>query len=352
MHKNYLFIYLILLPLAAFSQSTTSPFFYNKVNLGVVREDAGIQYVSYQFNRKKSAGFKIDTVITSCGCLATRWTKSIDADTGHVLVEFNPLNRPGVIYKEIDVVTHNDTIKLMLTGTVVPIKEKDLELNYREQVGCLHYTSKAINFGEIYSNQKVEKSFLLYNACDAPITMNDSLHVFPSYISYSFDTNKVEPHSFINLKLVYDPLKANDWGYKTDQIILSSSQKKNKTIDLSIHATILEFFEENPQDYPFIKFDTTHLQMGTLKEGQSYKHEFGFKNIGKDTLIIRKIQSTCSCLHTEIKDKIIPPGETSVLAVDFFTNNRSGTQKKYVYVISNSPYSSVTEIVLTGKVVD
>ncbi len=169
MHKNYLFIYLILFPLAAFSQISTSPFFYDKVNLGVVREDAGIQQISYQFKRRQGSDFKIDTVITSCGCLATRWTKSINADTGHVLVEFNPLNRPGVIYKEIDVVTQNDTIKLILTGTVVPIKEKDLELNYREQVGCLHFTSKAINFGEIYSNQTVEKSFLLYNACDTPI---------------------------------------------------------------------------------------------------------------------------------------------------------------------------------------
>lgn len=352
MHKYYLFLYLILFQVTAFAQTSKSPFFYDKVNLGVVREDAGIQQVSYQFKQKQYSNFQIDTVITSCGCLASRWTKSTQVDTGHVLVEFDPLNRPGVINKEINVVSSGDTIKLILTGMVVPIKEKDLELNYKEKAGCLNFTSKSINFGEIYSNQTVQKSFLLYNQCESPILLTDSLHVFPSHISHEFDTNSVEPHDFIELKLTYNPIKANDWGYKTDQIVLTSNQLKNNIIDLTIHATILEFFQENPSAYPFIKFDTTQLAMGTLKEGENFKHEFGFKNIGKDTLIIRKIQSNCSCVKTQLRDTIVPPGKTSSLLVDFSTNNRSGTQKKYVYVISNSPYSSITEIVLTGKVVD
>ncbi len=57
--------------------------------------------------------------------------------------------------------------------------------------------------------------------------MIDSLHLFPSHINYAFDTNVVEPHSFIDLKLNYDPLKANDWGYKTDQGSFKLQAKKS-----------------------------------------------------------------------------------------------------------------------------
>lgn len=354
MHKHYLFISLLLFQLIVFSQVSNNTFLIDEVNIGIVREDAGIQQIRYQFKGLKESGFKIDTVITSCGCLATSWTnsKTIVSDTGSVLIEFNPLNRLGVIKKEIDVVSGKDTIRLLLTGTVIPIKEKDLELNYKAHVGCLYFTSTSINYGEVYSNQLVEKPFLIYNKCDSPVILNEASHVFPPHISYEADTNYISPHSFLELKLTYNPKVANDWGYITNQLRLNSNQAKNKFIDLTTHATILEHFEDTLTKYPFIKFDTNHLSVGSLKQGQIFTHDFGFSNVGKDTLIIRKVQSTCDCVTTKLKDTVLAPGESSSLTVNFSTKNRSGTQKKYIYVISNSPYSAVTEIVLVSKVVD
>ena len=353
MVKNYLlFCAFLFLQYSGFSQSDKISFLNNSIDFGSIREDAGVQRLNYYFVNKSLDTARIDTVISSCGCSSPHWSNNVilKSDTGVIKIDFNPLNRLGEVNKEIKVIIQRDTFKLTLQGNVLPNVLSDIKLNYKEKIGCLNLVSKSINFGDVFVGEVTSKTISIYNACDFPVFFND--FKTPDFISLVYDTNRVDSNSFFQIKLNYDAEKANDWGYRTDIISIKTNQKIFSDIKLDIHATINEsFVGKSLLKYPHIKFDTVELAIPILKQGEYFEHVFGFQNVGTEPLIIRKVQSGCACIVSEVNNSKVMPGEKGQLKVVYDTSGRLGTQKKHIYIISNSPQAPVTELLMTGKVV-
>jgi len=97
---------------------------------------------------------------------------------------------------------------------------------------------------------------------------------------------------------------------------------------------------------PVIKFEEEIYDFGIIKEGESVKNEFKFKNVGKTPLIISNVTSTCGCTVPEYPTKPIKPGESGIIKVVFNSQGKVGIQDKVVSIISNAnPYLSTVHVV-------
>jgi uncharacterized cupredoxin-like copper-binding protein len=85
-----------------------------------------------------------------------------------------------------------------------------------------------------------------------------------------------------------------------------------------------------------IKFQESTHDFGTIKEGEKLEHIFKFENIGKKSLTIANVMTTCGCTATHWTKKVLAPGEKGEITVRFDTKGKIGQQTKIVTVISNA----------------
>ncbi|MBC7615961.1 MAG: DUF1573 domain-containing protein [Pedobacter sp.] len=97
---------------------------------------------------------------------------------------------------------------------------------------------------------------------------------------------------------------------------------------------------------PVIKFEKEIYDFGVIKEGESVKYEFKFKNTGKTPLIISNAMATCGCTVPEYPSKPIKPGNSGIIKVVFNSQGKVGVQDKVVSIISNAnPYLATVHMV-------
>lgn len=63
---------------------------------------------------------------------------------------------------------------------------------------------------------------------------------------------------------------------------------------------------------------------GRVREGEILKHDFVLKNESKDTLNIKDINTSCGCTVSEVKQKVLLPGESTLIEVKFNSKGYSG----------------------------
>jgi hypothetical protein len=86
---------------------------------------------------------------------------------------------------------------------------------------------------------------------------------------------------------------------------------------------------------PQIQVKSPIHNFGKVGPGKQYSCAFKFKNVGNDTLKIKRIQSTCGCTVPQLKKKTYTPGESGTIHVTFRTPAREGTTSKRLYILSN-----------------
>ncbi len=75
---------------------------------------------------------------------------------------------------------------------------------------------------------------------------------------------------------------------------------------------------------------------------------FPFKNMGKTTIAIRDLQTSCECTVAELAKRTYAPGESGTIKAVFTVGDRMGRQERTVTVTMDDPYAPVA--VLTMRV--
>lgn len=101
---------------------------------------------------------------------------------------------------------------------------------------------------------------------------------------------------------------------------------------------------------PKIKTNADIHDFGEVEQGASVKYNFMISNDGDDTLKIAGVLTSCGCTVAELNKKILLPGETIPLAVEFNTKDRVGPQIKYITITSNDKDKPVLKLTITGKI--
>ncbi len=103
--------------------------------------------------------------------------------------------------------------------------------------------------------------------------------------------------------------------------------------------------------YAEIKFDTTVYNFGKILEGEQVTYKFDFTNIGKKSLVIEKVETSCGCTVPEYDKKPVEPGQRGYVRVKFDSSNKEGTVYKTVKITSNCK-ERVVELVITGQIAE
>ncbi len=103
---------------------------------------------------------------------------------------------------------------------------------------------------------------------------------------------------------------------------------------------------------PGIRFTETEHDFGDVVHGKKPSVEMVFSNTGDETLIIKRLRSSCGCAKAVKGSRSVTPGSTGRIEARIDTNGMSpGRHSKTISVYSNDPAQRKTKLTFTFNVV-
>jgi hypothetical protein len=102
--------------------------------------------------------------------------------------------------------------------------------------------------------------------------------------------------------------------------------------------------QEEGKGSPRISIAPESFDFGKALPGKTLRKEFTIRNFGDRDLVIDGVSTTCGCTAALPKEKTIPPGGSTPLAVTLETRSYSGRIERRVLVRSNDPEDPRAEI--------
>ncbi len=92
------------------------------------------------------------------------------------------------------------------------------------------------------------------------------------------------------------------------------------------------------------------LDLGKIKPGEVIKHEFNFKNTSGKQLKIKEVLTSCGCTVLDVKNKDLPPGESTVIEVKFDSKGYHGAVEQFIYVNTDSIDNPIIKLIIRARV--
>ena len=331
---------------------------FNEVlhDFGTIKEEAGKAVYSFEFTNTGGQPLVIHNVTASCGCTTPDWTKTPIAPgaKGFVKATFDPANRPGPFNKTITVTsnTKEATSILRITGNVTA-KPLTIEDTYPKVMGEIRLKASHLSLTKVAPGAKKVEKLEFINTSDKDVTIE--FEDVPAHLTMSVVPAVVKPNGKGEIVATFDASKKDDWGFVVNQVfVVVNGVKDHNTNRLSISATIEEDFSsltaEQKANAPKAEFSEKSFDFGTIKEGETVKHEYVLKNAGKSNLIIRKVKASCGCTAVQPAKTMLAAGESTSIKIEFNTKGRTGRQNKSITVITNDPVASTVLLSFTAEV--
>jgi hypothetical protein len=90
---------------------------------------------------------------------------------------------------------------------------------------------------------------------------------------------------------------------------------------------------------------------GKVKENIVLEHEFVFKNESEAVINIKDVNTSCGCTISEVKQKKLSPGESTVIGVKFNSKDYSGPVTQYVYMNTDSLDNPIVRYIIKAEVI-
>ena len=342
-----------------YAQQPAMTFQTEEYDFGVVKEEGGAISHEFVFVNTGQAPLVISQVKASCGCTTPSWSKEPVApgDTGMVVAQYNPLNRPGTFRKAITVTSNATpaTRSLYIKGAVNPKPKTPVDDFPTAMGNSLRVKYQSLNVGKVLTNEPTTKVFEMYNDGAEPIVFNPT-NVTPTHITVDVEPTELLPRQKGLIKVTYDATQAveqNKLGFSTDRVRLYTNEA-DSVKDFTVMATVEEYFEplseKELRKAPKITFSKKKHNFGTINQGEVVKTEFEFTNSGRGELEIRATKANCGCTVSTPDDDTLRSGDSSKVVVTFNSANRRGKQQKTVTVFSNDPTNPTQQLTITAEV--
>uniref|UniRef100_UPI0032EC7902 DUF1573 domain-containing protein n=1 Tax=Ekhidna sp. TaxID=2608089 RepID=UPI0032EC7902 len=322
-------------------------------DFGEIEEMGGPAEFTFNFVNTGDDPIRITNVKASCGCTTPGWTKEeiMPGDSGFVQAKYNPRNRPGSFRKSLRITTTDAASNqvLYISGFVKP-QPKTPEEEFAISLGDLRLKNRGLNMGKITTEKTIEKTFDIYNSSDSVVSLGEGDLVLPDHITVSLVPNSLNPKEIGQIKITYDPIRKNDYGYVSDQISLASGAEENLSVIAVIDEHFPEMTAEELDKAPKLAIADRAYDFGTVTAGTVVEKEFELTNAGKEKLLFRTVKSNCGCITYELNNKGIKKGKSQMLKIFFDTSEMRGNQYKSVTIYSNDPVTPTQIITIKGKV--
>jgi len=114
----------------------------------------------------------------------------------------------------------------------------------------------------------------------------------------------------------------------------------------------LLFFVSALLAQPRISVDRTTVDLGVIYNGTVRKARVVVKNIGKDTLKILGVHTSCGCTTVKRPRVTLKPGESDAVEVEFNSTGFRGKITKQVSIQSNDALNPQVGVSIVGDVID
>jgi len=95
-----------------------------------------------------------------------------------------------------------------------------------------------------------------------------------------------------------------------------------------------------------LKFNETTFSFGTFHSYEVVKHEFKFKNVSKQRIVIVRASASCGCTVADYSEEAIGPGEWGHVKVTYNGKGKEpGYFKKGVNILTNK---EIVRLEITG----
>ena len=101
---------------------------------------------------------------------------------------------------------------------------------------------------------------------------------------------------------------------------------------------------------PKIQFATMSHDFGRLSSGQVARHDFIFTNTGNAVLEITSVKPACGCTTAGEWSKLVEPGQTGTIALQFNSAGFSGMVVKTATITCTDPAASSLTLQMSGNV--
>lgn len=299
---------LIAISLSSFGQHKKAKISFDKKihQFGNIKEASGVVNCKFEFTNIGSEPLTISNVQGSGGCKSTNWTKTsvVPGKKGFVYVQYNPLRKSGKFNNTITVSSNseNPTTILQIQGIVTP-KPKTITDEFRNQManGDLRLKTNYLVLGKISNKNTKTDSILVLNSSKDNIKL--TFENVPKYITVKSVPSVIKPNKRALIVVTYNAsLNKNakgeqQWGNLNSRInvIINGNVENVRKNPITIRADIFEDFSHLTKKElaraPIIEFENTTYNYGKIKQGTVVKHDFVFKNLGKEDLVIRKVKA-------------------------------------------------------------
>ena len=104
------------------------------------------------------------------------------------------------------------------------------------------------------------------------------------------------------------------------------------------------------KESPIIRLEYDTLSFGVIKGNLPVVKVINIKNCGNRDLIIRKIETDCTCTASIIEKRVIASNMSAPLEIMFKPMGRKGKQNRTITIFSNDVMKPVVKVPLQGYV--
>lgn len=205
------------------------------------------------------------------------------------------------------------------------------------------------DFGDIAAGGKVSHDFIIYNTGDDVLVIKD-VRASCGCTAAKPEKNNLSPGESTKINVQFNTF--GRIGHQQKYIYITSNDKNTPELRLSFTANIQEdnHLPDNSAG-PVLKFDYTTHDFGTITEGKVVDWTVNFKNAGDKNLEIKNIKTSCGCTAAVINGKILKPGESGSLKIEFDSANKFGKTSKIISVDSNDSKNPMQTIIITADII-
>ncbi len=316
-----------------------------EVDFGTIILEDGIKIAKYNFTNNSDQEFRITNIEVACGCTNPRASKYSIApgESGTISAEFNPQGMLGDVNKWIYVqgnYANGFQKSLSFKATIRSSKYRDPNSYYPGEFGYLVLSKLNLNLGNSKKVNIKLDSILVANDGYNEINIKSAYNL-PSFIE------------IVNLPMVLKPKESNVLRFNVNPIGLDTVGRVQGTINLRTNdkfypkkqITYAIDFEDDYSSYsrkqlkkaPKIAYMATTINLGNMKSGEKKSKPFSITNKGKTTLLIKRVDTDCTCAILNNLKRSINPGETIVVNAQFDALYKNGTQSRAITMYTNDP---------------
>jgi hypothetical protein len=309
--------------------------------------------VQFEYTNTGNAPLKINRVIAH-GFAQVKHTKDAIApgDTAIIEAVVNPYGNIGYFKKYLTVFTNtvDSPHNLSVKGIIINGTHKS---SFKYSIGGVAFKQLQLNFGYIYQGDRMVRYIPVMNNSDRPLRVE--YNVIPKHLSIDNKFEELMPGTTGLIEIVYNTNLINDWDFVIDKIKINIIDSRESTSgELMVTANLRENFAflspEEKAITPKVDIPIKSYDFDTIPTGKKIEFEFPIYNKGDRALEIRAVKPTCGCTAAMPKKKIISPGDSTIIMVEYNSSGFSGVNKKGVTVITNDPYNYKQFLWITGYV--